>query len=150
MTDLDAIDTNILRHLEKDGRISNADLAKVVGLSASACLRRVQELERTGVIAGYRAVINREALGVGIVAYVGVGLSEHTKSAQEEFERVITAAPEVRECHNVSGTIEYLLRVEAQDLAAYKAFHLDILGNAPKLNSIITYIVMDSSKDERA
>ena len=147
---LDAIDERILRTLERDGRISNADLAKTVGLSASACLRRVQELERTGVIKGYRAVIDREKLGVGIAAYVGVGLSEHTKRAQEDFERVITAAPEVRECHNVSGTIEYLLRVEAADLAAYKAFHLDVLGNAPKLNSIITYIVMDSAKDERA
>ncbi len=150
MTKIDAIDEKILRALERDGRISNADLAKTVGLSASACLRRVQELERSGVIAGYRAVLNREALGVGIAAYVGVGLSEHTKKAQKDFERVITAAPEVRECHNVSGTIEYLLRVEAADLAAYKAFHMEVLGNAPKLNSIITYIVMDSAKDERA
>lgn len=150
MTGLDNIDERILRELRFDGRVSNTDLAKRVGLSASACLRRVQELERTGVIKGYRAVIDADATGVGIVAYVGVGLSEHTKKAQQDFERVITAAPEVRECHNVSGTIEYLLRVEVSDLAAYKSFHLEVLGNAPKMNSITTYIVMESAKDERA
>ena len=150
MSGLDQLDTNILRALQGDGRLSNADLAKRVGLSASACLRRVQALERSGVIKGYRAVIDPDATGVGIVAYVGVGLTEHTKKAQKDFERVITATPEVRECHNVSGTIEYLLRVEAKDLAAYKNFHLEVLGNAPKMNSITTYIVMDTSKDERA
>lgn len=150
MTEIDQIDARILHELRSDGRISNADLSKRVGLSASACLRRVQALERSGVIKGYRAVIDPEATGVGIVAYVGVSLSEHTKKAQKDFERVITAALEVRECHNITGTFEYLLRVEAADLPAYKNFHLEVLGNAPKLNSITSYIVMESAKDERA
>lgn len=146
---MDGIDERILHTLEADGRISNSDLAKAVGLSASACLRRVQELERRGVIKGYRAVLDRRALGGGFVAYVAVGLHEHTKQSQEAFEKVMARAPEVRECHNVSGTIEYLLRVEAADLVAYKNFHTEVLGMAPKVRSITSYIVMDSSKDLR-
>jgi DNA-binding Lrp family transcriptional regulator len=149
MIDLDDLDQRILRQLEADGRMSNAELAKRVGLSASACLRRVQELERSGVISGYRAVLNREALGVGFTAYVTVGLTEHTKKAQRDFERAMMAAPEVREVHDVTGSIEYILRVEARDLAAYKHFHTEVLGMAPKVQSITSYIVMETTKDER-
>ncbi len=150
MTKIDAIDDKILRSLERDGRISNADLAKAVGLSASACLRRMQELERTGVIKGYRAVIDREKLGVALTAYVTVGLSEHTKKAQRDFEQAMIGAQEVREVHDVTGSIEYILRVEAADLAAFKHFHTEVLGMAPKVQSITSYIVMETTKDERA
>jgi DNA-binding Lrp family transcriptional regulator len=121
-----------LRELGRDGRLSNIDLADRVGLSPSACLRRVQELERRGIIRGYRAVLDRVALGSGFVAYVGVGLSNHNKAAQEGFEIAIARAPEVRECHNVTGSIEYLLRVEAADLAAFKHFHTEVLGILPR------------------
>lgn len=150
MTYLDAIDRRILQVLSGDGRISNIDLAGKVGLSPSACLRRVQELERKGVILGYRAIINPAANGVGFTAYVLVGLSKHTKDAQRVFEQAIALAPEVRECHNITGTVEYLLRVEARDLAAYKYFHTEVLGTVPQVSSIMSYIVMDSPKDERA
>ena len=149
MTKLDDINRKILRELTRDGRISNLDLADRVGLSPSACLRRVQELERKGVIKGYRAVLDGAALGQGFVAYITVGLSQHTKAAQEAFERAMARAPEVRECHNVTGTIEYLLRVEAEDLAA-KAFHTEVLGTVPGVNAITSYVVMESPKDERA
>ena len=150
MSDLDSISGKILRELQRDGRISNVDLANRVGLSPSACLRRVQELERKGVIAGYRAVINPAALGVGFLAYVLVGLSHHTKADQQAFERAMASAPEVRECHNVTGTVEYLLRVEARDLTGYKHFHTEVLGVVPQVSSITSYIVMGSPKDERA
>jgi Lrp/AsnC family leucine-responsive transcriptional regulator len=149
MTKMDDINRRILRELSRDGRITNNDLAAKVGLSASACLRRVQELERSGVISGYRAVINREATGAGFVAYVAVGLSEHHKRNQRNFERAMASAPQVVECHNVTGSIEYLLRVEAESLAAYKQFHTEVLGTVPEVSSITSYIVMDSSKDER-
>jgi len=150
MTELDEFNRRILRELERNGRISNAELADKIGLSPSACLRRVQELERSGVIEGYRAVINREALGAGFTAYIAAGLSEHTKAQQKAFEKLMAKAPEVRECHNVTGAIEYLLRIEVEDLAAYKNFHTEVLGMAPQVSSIISYIVMESSKDERA
>ena len=150
MTKIDAINDRILRELSRNGRLSNADLADRVGLSPSACLRRVQELERAGIIAGYRAVLNRAALGGGFVAYVTVGLNAHTKGSQEAFERAMALAPEVRECHNVTGAIEYLLRVEVADIAAYKRFHAETLGTLPQVNAITTYVVMGSPKDERA
>lgn len=149
MAKIDDINRRILRELGREGRISNNDLAERVGLSPSACLRRVQELERDGVITGYRAVLNRDEMGAGFVVYVAVGLSQHRKTDQTAFERAMAAAPQVRECHNVTGTIEYLLRVEVEDLAAYKLFHTEVLGQAPQVSSITSYIVMASPKDER-
>ena len=150
MTDLDATDRRILRVLAHDVRISNLALAERVGLSPSACLRRVAALEKAGVIAGYRAVLDPEKTGIGFTAYVTVGLNRHTKSAQEAFERAMASAPEVRECHNITGAVEYLLRVEASDLPAYKRFHTDILGALPQVNTLQTFVVMGSPKDERA
>lgn len=150
MAGIDQKSDEILRVLERDGRISNLELADRVGLSPSACLRRVQELERRGVIKGYRAVLDRTAMGAGFVAYIGVGLSDHSKASQEAFERSIARAPEVRECHNITGTIEYLLRVECADLPDYKRFHTDHLGALPQVAKITSYVVMGSPKDERA
>lgn len=147
---MDKIDDRILQELGRNGRISNVDLADRVGLSPSACLRRMQELERSGVIRGYRAVLDRGKLGRGFTAYLAVGLSVHTKASQEAFERAVQRAPEVIECHNITGTVEYLLRVEVGDLAAFKVFHTDVLGTLPQVNSITTYVVMGSPKDDRA
>lgn len=146
---MDCLDEKILRELQKDGRISHTDLGRQIGLSASATQRRVQELERRKVIAGYRAVINPAEIGNLFVAYIGVGLNNHTKQTQLSFEHAISAAREVLECHSVAGTIEYLLRVEVANLAAYKSFHTDVLGALPQVSSIITYAVLASPKDER-
>lgn len=150
MAGIDEIDRRILRALVRNGRISNIDLADRIDMSPSACLRRVQELERIGIIKGYRAVLDPEKLGLAFIAYMTVGLSIHTKAAQVAFEQAMTAAPEVRECHNITGTVEYLLRVEAADLAAYKHFHTEVLGVLPMLRSITSYVVLTSPKDERA
>lgn len=150
MNSLDGKSEKILQLLTENGRISNIELADRVGLSPSATLRRVQELERAGVIKGYRAVLDRTALGSGFVAYIGVGLRDHSKASQEAFERAISRAPQVRECHNITGTIEYLLRVECEDLQAYKVFHADTLGSVPQVSTLTSYVVMASPKDERA
>jgi DNA-binding Lrp family transcriptional regulator len=150
MTKIDDINHHILRELSRDGRISNLDLADRIGLSPSACLRRVQELERSGVIRGYRAVLNPSAMNVGFVAYIGVGLGEHTKAAQEGFERALQHVPEVIECHNITGSIEYLLRVECADLPSYKMLHTEVLGTLPHVTSVTSYVVMGSPKDLRA
>jgi len=120
-----------------------------VGLSQSACLRRVQELERKGVISGYRAVVDPNAIGVTFVAYITIGLFRHDKAAQLAFEYGAMQCPEIRECHNITGSVEYLLRVEVADLSAYKALHADVLSSLPEVNSITTYVVMDSPKNER-
>jgi DNA-binding Lrp family transcriptional regulator len=149
MSTNDPTNDQILQILRREGRISNLDLAERVGLSPSACLRRVAALEKAGVIAGYRAVLSSEKTGIGFVAYVTVGLNQHTKASQEAFERAVARATEVRECHNITGAVEYLLRVEVSDLPAYKRFHTDVLGALPQVNTLQTYVVMGSPKDER-
>lgn len=150
MIEIDGISRDILHHLEENGRISNVELAQRVGLSASACLRRVQEMERLGIIRGYRAIVDPAVRGAEITIFVMVGLSEHQKKDAQAFERAMSASPLVRECHNVTGTVEYLLRVEVPDLAAYKSFHADVLGMQAQVHSITSYICLASSKDERA
>ncbi|KIT14267.1 Lrp/AsnC family transcriptional regulator [Jannaschia aquimarina] len=150
MHQTDEIDRRILRELSRDGRLSNQALSDRIALSPSATLRRVQALERAGIIRGYRAIVDPVGTGIGFTAYIAVGLNDHTKAGQEAFERAVARSPEVRECHNITGTVEYLLRVEAADLAAYKHFHTEVLGVLPQVHSLTTYVVMGSPKDERA
>ena len=146
---MDKFDERILHELKLDGRISNVELAERIGLSPSATLRRVQELEKQGVIKGYRAVLDSSQLGVGFAAYVSIGLASHRKQAQLEFEEHVRFVDEVVECHNITGSNEYLLRVETKDLPRYKKFHADVLGECRQVNSITTMVVMDTPKDER-
>lgn len=150
MIEIDTISRNILQALEQDGRLTNIDLAAKVGLSASACLRRVQDMERRGLIQGYRAVLDPAVRGAAITIFVMVGLSEHLKKDAQAFEQVVAQAPEVRECHNITGSVEYLLRVEVADLAAYKAFHADVLGTLSQVGSITSHICLGSPTDKRA
>ena len=110
----------------------------------------MQELERRNVIQGYRARLDPVQTGRAYVVYVAVGLAEHTKAAQEGFERAMARADQVVECHNVAGAFEYMLRIEVADLPAYKAFHTEILGTVPHVRSITSYMVMGSPKDLRA
>lgn len=149
MMDIDQIGARILRELRRDGRLPNITLAEKVGLSPSACLRRVQDLERRGVITGYRARLDPAQTGRAYVVYVAVGLAVHTKQAQDGFEQAMNRFDEVTECHNIAGAFEYLLRVETADLPAYKRFHSDKLGTVPHVRSITSYMVMESSKDLR-
>ena len=149
MTMIDPINDQILQELSRDGRISNVDLAERVGLSPSACLRRVQDLERQGIIKGYRAVIDQAKLGVGLTIFVMVGLSGQLRKDSLAFERAMAAAPEVKECHNITGTVEYLLRIEVEDLARFKDFHSNVLGELSQVGSITSHICLGSSKDER-
>lgn len=149
MSDLDPIDAHILRELTRDARQTNLKLAERVGLSPSACLRRVQELERSGVIRGYRAVIDPARTGIGFAAFVAVSLSVHTKAVREAFERSVALSREVVECHEITGTVEYLLRVEVADITAFKRFHTDVLSTLPHVSSIISYVIMGSPKDTR-
>lgn len=150
MAEMDLIDEKILRELARNARISNVQLAERVNLSPSACLRRVAELEKTGVIRGYGVRTDPEKTGRGFVVYVMVGLSSHTKAAQEGFERAMAIAPEVAECHNIAGAFEYLLRVECASLTDFKRFHTEVLGTRSHVNAITSYIVMGSPKDDRA
>ncbi|MEM6746385.1 MAG: Lrp/AsnC family transcriptional regulator [Pseudomonadota bacterium] len=143
---IDDFDRKILRALAKDGRLTNAKLAEHVGLSVSACHRRVQELQRTGAIKGYRAVLDPHHLERDFMAIMTVSLGQHTKKDQESFERAMEAASQVTECHNVTGSVEYILKVEVADLGAYKQFHTEVLGQQPGVVGIMSYIVMETTK----
>lgn len=147
---MDDLDEKILRALATDGRISNLALSDRVGLSPSACLRRVAALEKRGIITGYRARLDPAKRGAGFIAFLMVGLSLHTRAAQEGFETAMARAREVVECHNITGSVEYLLRIEAADLASFKHFHTDVLGTQAHVASITTHVVMGSPKDLRA
>ena len=146
---MDRFDERILLELKSDGRMSNVDLAERIGLSPSATLRRVQDLEKRGVITGYKAKLNTSELGIGFIAYVSIGLTSHRKKAQLAFEEHVRFVDEVVECHNITGANEYLLRVETRNLASYKKFHSDVLGECEQVNSITTMVVMESPKDTR-
>lgn len=149
MIKIDKYNEKILRALSTQGRMSNIDLAKKVGLSPSACLRRVQELENSGVISGYSAQINPIKLGKNFLAYVTVGLSDHTIQSQTQFEQAMNDSPDVSECHNITGSFEYLVRVEVSDMIHYKKFHAETLGALPQVSSLTTYVVIESTKDLR-
>lgn len=139
---MDDIDRAILLVLEQDGRISNADLAAAVGLSASPCLRRVRRLEDDGIITGYGARIRPAALNRGLRVFVGVRLSHHARDRVAAWEMAVLQLSEVRACHHVTGTFDYLVQVEVADLEAYQRFHAEALVGLPELGAVTSFVVM--------
>jgi Lrp/AsnC family leucine-responsive transcriptional regulator len=129
--DLDRTDLLLLAELQRDGRVPNAELAERVHLSPSACLRRVQRLERDGVIAGYRAQLDPERLGLGLQAFVRVQLRQHDSQTVEAFARSVDEWDEVVACNALTGDMDYLLQVMVRDLDHFSRFLLDrLLGQA--------------------
>lgn len=143
---LDRIDMKILRTLQDQGRISNVDLAKHAGLSAPPCLRRVRALEEAGIVTSYHAVINPEKLGFNIVAYTFVSLSSNADADMMRFEDRVNQWPQVRECVVLSGDIDYLLKVVAEDWDHYQAFVTDQLTKAPNVASVRTSLAIRNAK----
>ena len=127
---LDRTDLTLLTELQRAGRQTNAELAERVHLSASACLRRVQRLEREGVIVGYRAEVDPERLGLGLQAFVRVQLEKHDQAAIGHFAENVQDWDEVVACHALTGDMDYLLHVYVRDLEHFSRFLLDRLLNA--------------------
>lgn len=135
---LDAMDLSILKALQKDGRMSNAALAETVGLSQSACSRRLDILEKSGVIRGYHARISNAALGHTVTVIVHMSLSGQSEKILAEFEAAVKRCPNVLVCYLMSGEYDYLLRIAAKDLADYERIHKQWLSAMPhviKINS---------------
>ncbi|CAN7393990.1 Lrp/AsnC family transcriptional regulator [Pararhizobium sp. LjRoot235] len=135
---IDAIDAAILRILQQNGRIANAELAEKVGLSASACSRRVDILEKSGVISGYHARLSHKALDYRIMVIVHISLSGQFAKTLAEFEAAVKLCPNVLVCYLMSGEYDYILRVAAKDLEDYERIHRDWLSALPhvvKINS---------------
>jgi DNA-binding Lrp family transcriptional regulator len=131
MPALDDLDLRIIRHLRADGRMTNADLAAAVGLSPSACLRRVRLLERDGVIRGYTAMIAEATPGDVVTVIVQITLERQTDDFLRRFEEAVRRCPEVQECWLMTGQSDYLLRVEARGAADYERIHKDQLSRMP-------------------
>lgn len=119
---VDRIDRHLLHLLQSDGRLTTAELAYLVGLSASPCARRLKRLEEQGVINGYRATLDRKSVGIAMTVFVEVSLNNHQERSIDEFEHAIVDMEEVVNCHVVSGAYDYLLEVVSKDLVGYEAF----------------------------
>ncbi|GAB4553858.1 MAG: Lrp/AsnC family transcriptional regulator [Ruegeria sp.] len=149
MLDLDDRDRRILALLQKNSRMSNADLADAVGMSASALWRRVRALEEAGVIERYGAVVNPAAMGLGFEAIVHVHLTRHDPDRIVEFIRAIETCKEVQECYSTTGQADYHLRVLCRDLAAYNGFLENFLFRLPAVASAQTNVVLRPVKRNR-
>lgn len=146
MLDLDPLDTEILRHLRRDSRMSNADLAERVGLSPSSCWRRVRSLEEDGVIKRYSVVLDSEKIGQGFQAIVHVQLTRHDPQNVEGFIRAVQGKEEVRDCFATTGQSDYHLFVSCADLNAYNRFLEGFLFRLPAVASAQTNMVLRTIK----
>ena len=134
--ELDPIDLKILAELQADARITNAELADRVGLSASPCLRRVKRLEEAGVVAGYRAVFDRAAVGLGLTVFVDIKVGWHSRDNAQSLQDALLGMPEVVACYMLSGDTDFQAEVVVADLAAYERFLTDKLLTLPMVEDI--------------
>ncbi|HKY87491.1 MAG TPA: Lrp/AsnC family transcriptional regulator [Pseudorhodoplanes sp.] len=144
---LDAIDLKILTELQNDGRITNVELARRVGISAPPCLRRVRALEEAGFIKGYRGLLDEKRLGYELVAFAMVHLSSQAEADLNAFEAYVRKQALVRECWMLSGEIDFILKCVAPDLKAFQAFVAELTG-APHVRNVKTSLTLRNSKDE--
>ena len=133
---LDRVDRRLLEVLQREGRLSNVALAERVHLSPSPCLRRLKALEHDGVIEGYRAVLDREAVGLGLTVFVEVKVEAHSEAVAGAVQEAVMAMPEVVSCHIVSGAADFLLEVVVPDLRAYERLLLGSLLNLPSVSDV--------------
>ena len=144
--DLDAIDCRIVATLQADGRLSNIELAARVGLSPSPCLRRLKRLERDGYIEAYRAVLQRERIGLGFSVFIGVKIEGHANDQALAFEKAVLAMPEVVGFHLVSGEVDYFLEVVVPDLEHYRQFLITELLELPIVREVRSNIAIQTLK----
>ncbi|GGQ12311.1 leucine-responsive transcriptional regulator Lrp [Shewanella litoralis] len=144
--DLDRIDRNILHELQIDGRISNVELSKRVGLSPTPCLERVKRLEKQGFINGYTALVNPHFLGASLLVFVEITLNRDTPDIFDRFNRAVQLLDDIQECHLVSGDFDYLLKTRVSDMSAYRRLLGETLLKLPSVSDTRTYVVMEEVK----
>ena len=147
---LDRTDRRILEQLQADGRLSNQELAERVLLSPSPCLRRVRALERSGVIQRYAAMLDPLRVGLELLAYVSVKLEKRGKMPVDQFTRAVQSWPEVIACFSMTGDMDYLMRVQVEDLAHYSRFIMDKLLKQPGVIDIRSNFVLERVKETTA
>ena len=146
MATLDAIDRKLLSELQNEGRVTNVDLARRVGLTAPPCLRRVRALEEDGVIRGYHADLDASKLGFAITVFAMVSLRSQAEEDLRTFEEHIKELPEVRECHMLNGEIDFILKIVSRDLQSFQEFLTSKLTPAPNVASVKTSLTIRTSK----
>lgn len=144
--ELDAIDIKILRELQLDGRITNVELANRAGISAPPCLRRVRRLEDTGIIEGYRAILNGPKLGMDITAFCMVGLKHQSEANLKSFSNSTTKWPIVRQAWMVSGESDFLLQCVAENLTAFQDFVIEVLAADENVDTVRTMLTIRQVK----
>ena len=148
MATLDSIDRKLLAELQQEGRVTNVDLARRVGLTAPPCLRRVRSLEESGVIRGYHADLDPSRLGFAITVFAMVSLRSQAEEDLRAFEEHIKQLPEVRECHMLNGEIDFILKIVSRDLQSFQEFLTSKLTPAPNVASVKTSLTIRTSKHE--
>jgi DNA-binding Lrp family transcriptional regulator len=143
----DDIDRLILRNLQAEGRITNVELAQRAGLTAPPCLRRVRALEEGGVIHGYHADLDANALGYGITVFAMVSLKSQAEADLRAFEEHVAALPPVRECHMLNGEIDFILKIVARDLQEFQRFLTTSLTPAPNVSHVKTSLTIRTAKN---
>ena len=143
---LDSIDRQILKELQDDGRITNVELARRVGISAPPCLRRVRALEEAGCIKGYRGLLDEKKLGYEVTVFAMVHLASQAEADLVAFENFVRAQPLVRECWMLSGEIDFILKCVAPDLKTFQTF-VEKLTSAPHVRNVKTSLTLRQSKD---
>lgn len=150
MPKLDAIDLNILGELQRDGRVTNVDLAARVGLSPSPCLTRVRALERSGVVGGYVALLDPKKLNLSLDVFVRVRLERQTENALKQFENAVNKHSEVMECYLMTGDSDYLIRIVVKDVSRLERFIVKELSTIPGIASIESSIALKQIKYKTA
>ena len=145
---LDPIDRKILAELQADGRMTNVELARRVGISAPPCLRRVRTLEEQGYIRGYHADVGTRELGFEVQVFASVGLQSQAEADLSRFEARCRAWPLVRECHMLNGEVDFILKCVAPDLSTFQSFLTEQLTAAENVASVKTSLVIRNAKDE--
>jgi len=148
MATLDSIDRRLLAELQDEGRVTNVDLARRVGLTAPPCLRRVRALEEAGVIKGYHADLDASSLGFTITVFAMVSLKSQAEEDLRAFENHIKGLPEVRECHMLNGEIDFILKIVSKDLQSFQEFLTSKLTPAPNVASVKTSLTIRTAKNE--
>ena len=143
---MDAMDAAILFHLRQDSSLTNTELADLVGLTPSPCLRRVKKLEADGIITGYRAIVSQEALGRGFQVIVTAEIGVNDQATIEDFESQVAAFDEVIECRRLFGIPDYFIRVAVKDLATYENFMVTKLSGLPAVSRVTSLITMKTIK----
>ncbi|OWV91497.1 AsnC family transcriptional regulator [Rhizobium sp. R635] len=144
--DFEPGDIRILKALQSEGRLTNQELAERVGMSTSPCWRRVKRLEEAGVIRGYQAVIDRRAVGLGVLAFVRVQIDTHSHDEAERFEREVGELEAVIACYSVAGEADFLLQVVAADLDSYAEFAMTVIRRLPGIKEMHTMFVLKDIK----